>query len=666
MYFMNMKAVFQSNAHGHHSQGPVWQRFIRIAVIIASAVLCSIIMSWTGISRSFASYTSFCVEMMMKVSESSRAILYYDIGRGFNEHDTVIRPARGDGQYHLYRFPLPHTLIYQIRFDPVMCDGSVWIKNLRIRDIGNCRGVHSESHLSLEPLFKIENVSVTDGCMEIKPCPGTRDPALLVVTKYPFNAYPPARGFSRVITAIAVEHGGRLLAQAVIVGLILFILVEFRRARYIVFSRGVRFGMICMASILILSMAVASRFNAHPDEKFHVFTAQYYLDHWLPPAVDAPLLEPFMHTIYGISYLFSPHLVYFLAAKIAGISLCHQSELVYLLRFLNAGLFILMAFSVAVRPDRDPVYALCLMLTPQLWYIFSYFNGDAFPFFLAFMIVLQLENRKSTFGKFIYSDKTFHNWPGGVLVGVLIGFLLLSKMSYYVFAGFVGIYALWRIAVTSAEGRSIAVRKWIIVGVTILLTAGPIFVYDTVINDFNKFEKIQDIRNIHAEDGFKPVQRASASANPRFSLISRGVKFADLFKLYRWHVYTFRSLTGVYGHMWVDGPTVYYFCQMIFWLLLGSAGGYVLLRHVTLRTIPIAIAGVCFVFAVVLLAAIYSWVYVFQSQGRYLFPAIPVFLLTWRSVMGQARSRLMPVFCLCAFILSVYSFLFIGLSQIPK
>ena len=42
-----------------------------------------------------------------------------------------------------------------------------------------------------------------------------------------------------------------------------------------------------------------------------------------------------------------------------------------------------------------------MLLAPQIWYIFSYFNGDAFPLFLATLIGYQTAVPDSLFNRYL-------------------------------------------------------------------------------------------------------------------------------------------------------------------------------------------------------------------------------------------------------------------------
>jgi uncharacterized membrane protein len=74
-----------------------------------------------------------------------------------------------------------------------------------------------------------------------------------------------------------------------------------------------------------------------------------------------------------------------------------------------------------------------LLLAPQIWYIFSYFNGDAFPLFLATLIGYQTAVPDSLFNRYLDAPGLVRRVPGLLFVAVLIALLALSKKNYYAF-----------------------------------------------------------------------------------------------------------------------------------------------------------------------------------------------------------------------------------------
>ncbi len=154
--------------------------------------------------------------------------------------------------------------------------------------------------------------------------------------------------------------------------------------------------MLFFAAALALTMALVSAINDRPeqwsgppDEYLHRSAARYYIDHWLPPKVgDAATLDSYSRD-YGFSYLNETDAVYFFAGKFARLISPLVSNHDIGFRLFNVVLLAVLAYLCAMRPRAYLVF-LPLLLSPQIWYIFSYFNGDAFPLFLAMLIAYQV------------------------------------------------------------------------------------------------------------------------------------------------------------------------------------------------------------------------------------------------------------------------------------
>ncbi len=70
----------------------------------------------------------------MKSSVDGTAQFYYDIGSGLSESDSITVSVKGDRSYHDYRFQLPRLPVYSMRFDPLMSEGVVAIRQVRWLD----------------------------------------------------------------------------------------------------------------------------------------------------------------------------------------------------------------------------------------------------------------------------------------------------------------------------------------------------------------------------------------------------------------------------------------------------------------------------------------------------------------------------------------------------
>ena len=75
------------------------------------------------------------LQVAMSSSVKSNAQVYYDLGKGLNEYDSVSMPLIGGESVRKYRFRLPNKLIYGLRFDPLTSGGRVKIVDILVTDV---------------------------------------------------------------------------------------------------------------------------------------------------------------------------------------------------------------------------------------------------------------------------------------------------------------------------------------------------------------------------------------------------------------------------------------------------------------------------------------------------------------------------------------------------
>jgi hypothetical protein len=147
----------------------------------------------------------------------------------------------------------------------------------------------------------------------------------------------------------------------------------------------------------------------------------------------------------------------------------------------------------------------------------------------------------------------------------------------------------------------------------------------------------------------------------------KGVSLQEIFiQNSDWRDMSFNSFFGVYGYMDLVSDKSYYLTVRY---VLGAF--FLLVFFHVAFTLPVR--DVIFLLFVVLFAGMavgqsvyHSWVNDYQPQGRYLFLILPMFLVGLARLPASFRTRIMPLFGLAFFILSVWSFLLTGLKMIPK
>lgn len=424
-------------------------------------------------------------------------------------------------------------------------------------------------------------------------------------------------------------------------------------------------GLVAAAILAAMTaMAVTSRINVHPDELDHINAGRYFMQYWDFPAMDDPRLA---HTFsnYGVTYLQQLDVVYFFAGKFARLVLPLTGQDYLALRFFNVFLFaILMVLFLRLPDDRKIAFA-PLFITPQVWYVFSYFNGDAFPFFLTFCMVY-LVARLDPPASPLPLDVHDRNLRRLLWLGALLGLVCISKQNYYVFAGFLlAFFGVCGLAVGNL--RAAAKNAAVVFVLAGLLFAGR-WGYNVYVNRTVRPEVPTQNAEKYAKEDYKPSSQEAGTQFWGLRMRDQGLTYPQLFSLWTWHIWTFRTSFGVYDYMKIYAPFVYYrYIGYLLWTLMGTLA-LALVIHGGPAGIPAVAVFLLFAGLTVFQSTWHSWVNDFQAQGRYLFPigAMAGMLL---ARFSAAANRTLPVsipLAAAMLVLSFYSFLYVGLANIPK
>lgn len=415
--------------------------------------------------------------------------------------------------------------------------------------------------------------------------------------------------------------------------------------------------LVTVATGLIFVMAVASRFNDHPDEADHFNAARYYMSYWLPPEVGDVRSGGAYSSSFGISYLDEPDIVYLLAGRFATSLRFTGLSTFLLVRAVNFFLFVvlfLLLLKISLKTGV-PFYGI-LLLSPQVWYVFSYFNGDAFGFLVGSCLVLELSLFMSDPERTIPSIK----------IGFWLGMLALSKRNYFVLVPVVVGVALWHWVFLSKVGQKRALAKgWLKVVLVAMLVALPKIGYQQWVNGFDLSGKRIMQMEMKAAPGFKPSQVTAPYSPWYVNMRAKGLPFQELLLRYQWHSISFKSMVGVYGWMNVFSPIWYYWVIFLLYILLFGRlflpSKPFVLSEVILTGISIfGMAASC------LVSFINSWTVGFQAQGRYLFPVFCIFLLFLAYKWESLPKKFFYAGFLSTGLLSLGNFIFVGLGSIQK
>lgn len=539
-----------------------------------------------------------------------------------------------------------------LRLDPGEKTAWVTIKQLRIKQWGYPDYVvrSQEDFAKLETISGVESLTRHDQGITVQV--KSKDPQLKLSLPHREQLFSP---FTNPAEAI------RLFCGVLLVIASFFLFRSFVHNSYFLPVLG------AVALGLIMTMALLSAFNTHPDEYVHVTAGKYFSDHTLPPKVGDPAIKD-TYSAYGVSRLHSGEIIYFLAGKYLRLLQPLYLESFFLLRLLNVFFFGILIFLAFHKKDFR-FFLLPFLISPQIWYVFSYFNSDAFATFISLLAAYQLAGQKSALTSLLFPEQTSeqarYTWTKSIGIGLLLGLLLLLKKNFYFFYLFLFLYFLWKVWLLRPQWN----RKKIIHLITILLIASSLFggvrLTDAWINDFNKDTLLFQARQQFADELYNPntpLEKRHAYLEMR----QRGTTLKHFLARDRWGEKSFRTSFGVYGYTQYSGSFAYYNyvrytgIALLLTLILSIAcrgqGAGIALLTISGGTALLLIVVACW----------HAWTVDFQAQGRYFLPIIPMVAVLFYHCQ---RIIFRPVFYTLfagLFSLSVYNFILVGLHDIGK
>lgn len=474
-----------------------------------------------------------------------------------------------------------------------------------------------------------------------------------------------------------------------------------------------------VALVLIITVAIVSpvRPVIHPDESFHVAAYQFYTRHLLPPALEHPGV---MATLsgYGYSYLFELDLVYAMAAWITAPAAWFLENPMMAARMFNVLLFMILVGVMARRPALASSLAIVLV-TPQAWYVFSYFNADALPLTAGLLLAAMASQPGGAVARYL-ADGERSPWPLLLFVA-LLAVLLLSKRNYLplvaglalslaiihlrigwacllstlagmsllclsVFAADIPAWAGTRypvfmpiagVACMVVAGTLVLVQAWrvphsrpILARLVMLLAAtiafaAPRVIWDVAINGTpsTRAQTISRIMEERAVPSFKPSVVATGAGYEGRDIATRGVTLEQmLFEPYKWFDLSIDSAFGVYGYLNVFAPDWVYSALIASFVILVALAAAGVIRSQGTTGAKLLLAMTVIALLVFAISILHSWTFDLQRQGRYLFPILPLIAI----LLGSGATRTTRVAVLAtvtvAAALSLYSY---GFHAVP-
>lgn len=410
------------------------------------------------------------------------------------------------------------------------------------------------------------------------------------------------------------------------------------------------------AFIVALLISLFSNINAHPDEYETWKAITYFQSHWALPDIRNPLVY---FCIYGSTRMTELTLYYFFAGKVTALfAVVHSFAVEF--RIFDLLLFAVMIV-IAVKHHKDKKSLLfILLLTPQLWYIFSYATSDAFDFFIAFIILFQLIKEDSMLNRFLSKPFTKKSILYLICVSFLFALQLMSKPNFFTVLLMVFFILLGRLIFEEKEHRKQFLIKCLALLMCSLVFLGLRESVDLYHYGLNKSAIVQQLKEEKAGYQFKP----STPLNEKYEcmqLHDRNVSLRNMLFTKGFIKYSFRSFVGLYGYFQFHSSDLYYHWIMLLYLALYAIIFYYCIKSGKKRNIAIfAVMQALVLLSIVL--SIYTSLYNdFEPQGRYILPAlIPMAYCTTlnKNIFKNVTFNII-LFLTCA--LSLYSFIRFGL-----
>ena len=415
--------------------------------------------------------------------------------------------------------------------------------------------------------------------------------------------------------------------------------------------------------IMAIVMATVSAPSVHPDEKTHFKSIKYYQHHNLPPAVDAPEMV-YTYSEYGNSRLVGNEIYYPLAGFY--VRLLEDLKMPMVVTARSFSILMLMVvllctlYSQAFRAVATP-----MLLTSQIWYHYSYANSDMFAITVCLLIAWMSVSERSLLNRFLTEDKPRNYVLSVIGLGIVLGSLLFLKINYYAFALFIAVYYFWRLGKGDFERPLQVLARGGLITLMGLSLFGVKFVYDGVINDWDRSARVHQMWDKYADDHYKP-STPLAEKHPEMYLRERGKSIGEMFTEFSWGGKTFLTSFGGYGFtQFFAKPGYYEWLKGLLFLAIVLACGAVLVRGPTNLRVLLLIT-IAFVLLVIGISLTGSWIRVLQPQGRYLGAILPIVGMFYFHARSCLPQRIWHGLVLSLFAMATYSFLFVGLADIQK
>lgn len=418
-------------------------------------------------------------------------------------------------------------------------------------------------------------------------------------------------------------------------------------------------GTILAAAAMTIYVGLRSPFWLNPDEYDVKAAVLYYFSHFMPPDIRSDIIND-SFPVYGTSRHFEFNMFYFYAGKIGQFF----SDAAVQIRLFSLILFVIMAALVIRNIRKNYALLFVFLLTPQVWYIFSYSTSDALDFFMGFLCLYELIEEDSMLNRLLRESFRKRHILYYGLLSVLFLHVFWAKMTFYTILMFLFFILLIRMLFKEKKERGVLFRKYLILaGLTLALFALRYMITDFPHYGFDKLGAVAEVTERQAEYGYRfSTPPMEAAYSMRF--FEKGISLGELLTQYDFHTNLFRTFAGFFGS-YAFGAADWYYLAMggLYLVLLGHTVRKLWMQKKSIfRWETGAVSLVCFIQYVMIVGN--SWFVDFQPQGRYLLPVLFFIAYLISRVENVWEDKILRIVLVCTSALSLYAFACVGIPNL--
>lgn len=309
------------------------------------------------------------------------------------------------------------------------------------------------------------------------------------------------------------------------------------------------------------------------------------------------------------------------------------------------------------------------VLTPQVWYIFSYATSDGFDFFLMFICIYQFVVKDSMLNEILNESISIKKIYRFILIGLLFALILMSKANYYIILITSFIVLIKKLFSSDKLKIKSNIKKYFLILSCCLIIFSLRYSIEIYHYGFNKSSVLNTLTNEKAEYPFK-LSTPIDEKYPTLLLHQRGESLTNILFEREFFKSSFTSFVGTYGYLQFPSSNLYNIAILLLYIILIIFLCYYNFVYIksegkTYKKNLLLFLLIVFCILLSLCLSIYnSWFVDFQPQGRYLLPMIfPLTILTLfnKKIWSNKYFLILNIFLI---ILSTYSYIFFGLKNL--